>query len=216
MKLETKGRGPAFTVLELLIVTVCLFIVGIMLYPNLNVRYHHSSRINCTNSLKQVGLAFRTWALDHNDHYPGQVPVTNGGSMELVQNGNASIHFEVLSNELGTPKVLICPADTTRTPAASFLSLRKTNLSFFYGPDADVSSPDGLLSGDDNLISDGTALQPGLRIISTNNALSWTRARHHFNGNIGLADGSVQQFDSARLAKFIATSSLPTNRILLP
>jgi competence protein ComGC len=216
MKLDKQGRGSAFTVVELLIVVACLLFLALWLYPNLRPPYHRAKRINCTNNLKQIGLAFRTWALDHDDHYPGQVSITNGGTMELVQNGTAAIHFEVLSNELSTPKVLICPADSNRTSAASFSHLKNVNLSFFYCADADVNSPDGFLSGDDNLTLNGTALQRGLRAISTNDVLGWTDARHRVQGNIGLADGSVQQFSASRLVEAFAKTGTATNRFLMP
>ena len=48
----------------------------------------------CANNLKQVGLAVRMWALDNKDRYPTDILSC--------------------SNELSTPKVLICPADSAK------------------------------------------------------------------------------------------------------
>jgi hypothetical protein len=53
--------------------------------------------IACVNNLKQFGLAVRVWALDNNDSNPPNVLS--------------------MSNELSTPKILVCPADTNRQVA---------------------------------------------------------------------------------------------------
>jgi len=45
-------------------------------------------RINCINNLKQVGLSFRQWALDHGDQYPFNVSTNAGGTMELYAVGS--------------------------------------------------------------------------------------------------------------------------------
>jgi len=55
-------------------------------------------RIQCVNNLKQVGLAFRVWAGDNTNKYP----------TSLV----------VMSNELSTTKILVCPSDKERQPFA--------------------------------------------------------------------------------------------------
>jgi hypothetical protein len=172
------GRQQALTALELLMVIACLLIVAALLLPALIHSQARPSKINCTNNLKQIGLSCRTWGLDNNDHYPAQVSVTNGGSMELVQSGVAYIHFEVLSNELSTPKVLICPEDNTRTAAVNWLSMTDTNLSYFYCPDAADTLPQGFLAGDDNLKLNGMAIKRGLQAVLTKDVLAWTEARH--------------------------------------
>lgn len=58
-----------------------------------------AGRIKCVNNLKNVGLAARIWATD------------NGDQQHLPKD------FPTMTNELGTPKILICPADPTRSDA---------------------------------------------------------------------------------------------------
>src|ERR1700712_3928145 len=87
------------------------------------VRCHtHNPAISCANNLRQVGLAFRIWAGDGGDKFPMQVSVTNGGTMELVESGTVFPHFQIMSNELNTPKVLYCRIefDQAKTQATSF------------------------------------------------------------------------------------------------
>jgi len=49
------------------------------------------------SNLSQVGLGFRMWSEDNDDKFPWQVPVMNGGTEELIPNGQAFNHFLVLS-----------------------------------------------------------------------------------------------------------------------
>ena len=116
-----KIRSLAFTFPEFLFV-ICILAVAsaVLLVPALLKAKRRSSRIGCANNLKQVSLAFKQWSLDNTDRYPMQVSVTNGGTMELVEQGNVFPHFLVMSNELNTPKILLCPEDDERTNAYAF------------------------------------------------------------------------------------------------
>jgi len=68
------------------------------------------------NNLKQFGLAVRVWALDNNDSNPPNVLS--------------------MSNELATPKILVCPAETNRPVAANWSSFTMVNCSYeFLVPD---------------------------------------------------------------------------------
>lgn len=93
-------------------------------------------QITCVNNLKQIGLSLRIWAGDHNDQYPFNTSTNTGGSMELCAVGedgfdsNAYLHFQVMSNELSTPLILICPQDTTKKIAADFGSLQSSNVTY--------------------------------------------------------------------------------------
>jgi prepilin-type processing-associated H-X9-DG protein len=181
------------------------------------------------NNLKQVGLSFRTWALDNSDKYPMQVAVTNGGTMELVSSGLVFPHFLVMSNELSTPKILICPEGPRgwSNSASTFSGVRPpdpfnvpfTNdnqVSYFVGVDADPSQPSMVLVGDEDIGIGGVQLRHGLQHVWTNSAVSWIKPRHSGGGNVGLADGSVQQVSSAGLRGLLVQTGVATNRLAVP
>ena len=181
-------------------------------------------RINCISNLKQIGLAFRLWEGDHNDKYPMQISVTNGGAMELVAAGNVAACFQVMSNELSTPKILLCPEDTHRAYATNFSTgFSGANISYFISADAVETYPQMILDGDDNLLVDGKPVQPGILNLWTNTTIAWTKDRHHGAGNIGMADGSAMQVTSEgfqRATREALNSTLvpgsATNRLLIP
>jgi hypothetical protein len=205
-----------------------LCIIALIFLPATFQRTHGTAqKINCVNNLKQVGVAFRTWALDNADKYPAQVSITNGGTMELVDSGTVWPHFSVMSNELSTPKILICPEDVARQrwTAGTFGAgapnclpfSSNTNVSYFVGVDAVDSSPSMFLSGDANFGLDGALPKAGLQSFSTNSNIGWHQPRHEKakKGNIGLADGSVGGFNSKELRKALIASGV-TNRLAMP
>ncbi len=202
--------------MEFMVVAAVLAILVVIFLPRLN-RPPRSPRINCVNNLKMVGLSFRLWALDNGDKFPMQVSLTNGGTMELIGQGDVYPHFLVMSNELNTPKVLYCLADQKRKPATAFTpSLANSNISYFVGLDANESTPQMLLSGDDCLTVGGKPVKPGLLLLSTNATVAWTKARHNRQGNVGLADGSVISVDTSGLQRALFNSSVATNRLAMP
>ncbi len=73
--------------------------------------------------------------------------------------------------------------------------------------------PQMILSGDRNLVVNGSAAAPGLLILKSNDVLSWGTNMHNGYGNVGLADGSVQQVTAAGLSALntAATTNLATN-----
>jgi prepilin-type N-terminal cleavage/methylation domain-containing protein len=219
-----------FTLIELLIVIACLGILAALLLPALARAKARSSRINCVNNLKQIGVAFRTWALDNGELYPPQVSVTNGGTMELVESGVVYRHFQVMSNELSTPKILVCPYDSTRPTSSTFASTvpagsanttpftNDANVSYFVGVDASAAFPSMLLTGDGNMGREGMVPKSGLQSFARNSDLSWHRPQHERGrkGNIGLADGSVQQVTTPELRKVLLGTGVETNRLAIP
>ncbi|MGC3956403.1 MAG: prepilin-type N-terminal cleavage/methylation domain-containing protein [Verrucomicrobiota bacterium] len=143
---------------------------------------------------------------------------TAGNPPVTAANGGVWNMFLVMSNELSTPKILYCPSDnvgshnasgTTHVQATSFAPKTTTvegfqndyNVSYYVGVDAMDTSPSMFLTGDHNL-GTGTGQvtkTPQFTSAGTNatwaaTAIGWQDNGHAKQGNVGLADGSVQGF----------------------
>lgn len=206
-----------FGLIDLLAMLAAVLIVAALAFSYLAKPRALSSRINCVNQMKQIGLSFRLWAGDNGDKFPMHVSTNVGGTMERVADGSVYPHFALLSNELSTPKLLICPNDSKRTAATNFASLRDANLSYFIIPEAEEMQPEMWVTGDRNLTANQVPLKPGLHTVTSNSVPGWTTQIHQ-------AGGSVQQLSSARLhqsftnalrAHYEATTNT-TIRIIIP
>ena len=207
------------TLIEVLVVLVILGVIAVIFLPALmKPGPQRALRIQCVNNLKQCALAARVWEGDNNDKYPPQVPGTNGGTMDFITGPSAWRHFEVMSNELSTPKVVFCPAesDRNRFTATNFVNFCNSNVSFFFGVDVtNETNPAMILSGDHN-ITNGVPVKNGLLELTTNRLAGWTSEMHDKVGNVALADGSVQQVSIVGLQNTIANTGLATNRLQMP
>jgi prepilin-type N-terminal cleavage/methylation domain-containing protein/prepilin-type processing-associated H-X9-DG protein len=211
----TTNRTRGFTWVELLVVIGVVALLAALLLPALAAAKRKAQRIHCVNYLMQTGMSFRIFEGDNFGKYPMQVILTNSETMKLITNGSAYVLWRTMSNELSTPFILHCPADTRRVAATNFATgFSNANISYFFSLDAFESYPQMILDGDDNLIVDGVRVKPGILNLWTNN-IAWTKERHRGNGNIGMADGSVQQTTSAGLNSAVvsSTSGVPTNNV---
>ena|SRR5271154_4282785 len=221
MKIQTTTRGRgAFNYFELVVVIGVVVLLAVILLPELATA-KHKSRIGCANYLKELDLAFKIWANDNNDRYPMEISVTNGGAMEFAEKGIAYPIFQVMSNEINTPKVLVCPQDKRHIAGTNFTTdFDNSKISYFIGLDANESDPQSILLGDDNLTVNEKPVSSGLLNLTTNSLVEWTAERHHFAGNIALADGSVQQETVSGLSNAILNSisatGAATNRLIIP
>ena len=191
-------------------------IVVVVLLPGLMPRRrHHDPIIRCVNNLKQVGLSFRLWAGDNGEKYPMRVPVAKGGTLELVNEGKAAPHFVVLSNELGTPKLLACQVDANREAATNFASLQDANVSYFINLSATEENPQMWLAGDRNMVI-GKATVQGLVDVKPDTQADWSEAMHNRRGAMAFADGSVQQLTSRKLLDSLRAQTNITSRLVFP
>jgi competence protein ComGC len=234
-------KTAALTLVEVLVVIVVLFVLAALFLP-VSSHPHVARESQCVQNLKIVGLAYHVWAGDHNGKYPMQVSVTNGGTMELTDDGeNPWLNFLAMSNELNSPKWLYCPADNDRICIENFTNgLFAKNISYFVGLDADTNHPQMFLSGDDNFQLNRAPLSSGvLKLFSdapiawtdwsggrpnygleqklpTNATIAWSDERHYGCGNIDLADGSVHQVSNSNLTNLLRQSGIATNRLAIP
>lgn len=231
MKTKRTSQEIGFTIVELIVVIMVVAILAGLFLPGMARRQQRSSRIGCSNNLKQVGLSFRLWAGDNGDKYPMQVSITNGGAMELAEAGNVWQIFMVMSNELSTPKILFCPQDgnTNHIQATAFGGANPpathlanyfgndNNVSYFVGVEAEEIYPTRILAGDSNLEVNQKTVAHGFLNLWTNSPVRWDKTRHEKQcGNIALADGSVQNCTKAQLQKLLAETLIQTNRLLIP
>lgn len=211
MKRSRNISLEAFTLVELLVVLAVIAFMAAVLLPAMQRGKQKAKRIQCTDNLKQLGLSFRTWVIESGGGFSMQVSTNHEGALKPITITEAFRYFQVRSNEMA-PKILICPADV-RVPAKDFgPGFSNMNLSYFVNLDADESYPQMFLYGDRNL-TNGLPLQEGIMVLAPNRALGWTHELHNDQGNVALADGSVQGFANSRLSGLVLGT---TNRLAMP
>jgi hypothetical protein len=212
----------ALSAVEVFVIIACVALLAAVFLPALARSKARSSRLNCGNNLKQIGLGFVNWSLDNNDHYPMQVSVTNGGTMELIASGSVYCHFQVMSNELSTPKILLCPNDEQRSCAINFgiatnfgAGLTDKNLSYFVNVGATRNDGSGLLIGDRNITN---RPRPGSPLVSLSqgDTIGWTKEIHSGKGYLGFNDGRVELFKNRGVGAAIKIGEGDTNWLAVP
>jgi prepilin-type N-terminal cleavage/methylation domain-containing protein/prepilin-type processing-associated H-X9-DG protein len=223
MRQLTRG---AFTLIELLVVIAIIAILAGLLLPALSGAQKRAKRIQCVSQLRQCALGARLWANDSGDKFPWQVVSSDDGTRGVAE---AAAHFRALTNQLGTPRILACPMDATRTAVSDFTSLKNENISFFVGLDSSETLPQSLLFGDRN-ITDTAGQTPasepcetvGVTAVALKAAQAstyrWSESLHQNQGNVALGDGSVQQVKDSGLRALLRNSgdANGNNHILVP
>lgn len=231
LKHNTTTPPKAFTLIELLLVVIIVFILAAMILPAISSPRSRAPSIACVNQLKQINYAFRIFSYDNQNRFPMSIPEAEGGTLEYKDNPMATHrHFQVMSNELSVPKVLICPSDKNRIEGLNFGEAFEPNptkrpaigprvgnslISYAVGVNASEAFPKMIVAGDRNLMVEGKDLSKGKstmitltpELAATNKEprlqLKYSESIHKHRGNVALADGSVQQFTSAALREHI-------------
>ncbi len=207
-------RQWGLSLIEVFVVVIMVGLGAVFILAVLTRANGRAKRISCICNLKQVGLAARIYAGDHEGQFPWRVstnlnPTKTSGTLELTNSAQVFVHFRAMSNELNTPKVLHCPSDGARSKIQDFAGMSNRNVSYFVGFDAWETDPQSILSGDRNIT--GGVTNGFLRLISANAQLGWTKDIHRNAGNIGLGDGSAQQVNNQRITD---QRTLITNAII--
>ena len=218
------------TLIEAIVVIFIIAFLALIFLPAISHPTRCGLSISCINNVKQLGCAYIIWAGDNQNKHPMEISVTNGGAMELMGTSDAWKVFQVMSNELSTPKVIYCPSDSLHGNAATnWGDDLKNKISYFIGLDTMDARPSAFLSGDGNFLLNNAPADYGFVNVATNATLAWDTTRHFGEskqgwftktktgaGNIGLADGSVQSLSNAGLAQQLQQTGFATNRFFIP
>ena len=211
--------NTAFTRTDAVVVSGVIGLLVAIVLPALANDRTRSSRVICANNLRQIGSAMQTWGNDHGDRRPQEVPVEEGGTRRHVLAVNTWVHYSKLSNDLTSPKVLHCPADTgqpadefSNHPAKGYFNPNFANRATSYALAYDLFSANRIMAADRNLQFNvgpagcsvfNTAWGIGLRYFGS----GWTNGLHQFAGNFLSFDGAVEQANNSRLIDVFNSAS---------
>lgn len=217
-------RPDGFTRLDLLAVVAGLMLLIVTFIPALEASKAPSEQASCLNNLRQIGRAFQLWGTDHGDERPWRVPQLLGGTMApsgTPKFGNVWYEMACVSNELATPRILVCPSDEQVTRVATEFSgsanggflhpnYRANAVSYFIGLWLFNGWPRVPLSGDRNIRVDGVnaAENSGVNNAAfvfnpsqSSTVADWTNGVHEMQGNLLLNDGAVLRTRRAGLLR---------------
>lgn len=116
-------RRAAFTLIELLTVMGIIAILAAILFPVFASARGKAREIACVSNLRQIGLAIRMYAQDHDEIYPWAVDPTDKFTPQIwsaFPQFQAEIPFmpmihEVLQPYIRSKDLFRCPSDTGYT-----------------------------------------------------------------------------------------------------
>lgn len=218
-----KPSRRGFTRVELTALLAALTLVFAAACPLFATSRTDTQRAVCFNNLRQIGRAIQLWGDDHDDQPPWLTSTMQGGTrpevvIPLTKVAVAWPEFLVMSNELGAPRILACPADpnvkraldwgVTRTGFVNS-GFRGNALSYFVSYHCIPEKQKSPMSGDRDFPSDGSAIcgpasvTDALRVYPSPR-VSWLGVVHPAAGHVLTTDGAVEFVPKGRLFEVLA------------
>ncbi len=227
-----------------------LALLGAMVLPAMARVRGTASRVACADNLKQIGAAFNSWKVNHHDQFPMNVSSFQGGPplgfytlTSLAFSGNPAPYlysvFGVMSNELATPRILICPSDE-RSPATNLTMHYATSnqvqasnsgngaidgdpayfnnfkVSYFLGLSANAANPQMFLAGDRNIAGDHTVnngFPAGVSLTSNNGYGNFCGTSYYMGTNWGSGTITVPTWTADKMHQSRGNVLLPDGSV---
>ena len=215
-----------FTLIELLVVMAIVAILAALLLPALGRAKEQARRVQCVSNLKQVSLAIKLFALEQEGYYPWHIVPGEGGTYGPFA-GESWRNLISVSNDLSTPKVLVCPSDTaTKTaiidwsdgPAGLANSANRGQaISYFLALDGYEQLPPTMIVGDRHILGgapsrcSSVADLPGVPCIllaAGDRSVRWGPGTHGNLGVVALSDGSAHVIRDVALREAVTEAYL--------
>jgi prepilin-type processing-associated H-X9-DG protein len=220
---QSTDTSHAFTRLDLIASLAAVVLFVAIIVPALANSNSRSDRVACMSNLRQIGVAYTHFGLEHNDLPPWYVSSRDGGTADynggipgLAARNQLYVQFSVLSNSLPSPRYLADPSDLrAELKVARSWSLdsdgglyhinhRQRSISYFIGLRGTFRTPRYVLAGDRNVATEGSYVTTCAAGVSPASALNpsfatWTNDVHGLSGNLLFYDGSVEQTSTPRL-----------------
>lgn len=220
---DTNNSIKAFTRVEVALCLTGAVLLILVAMPGLANTRNRSQRAACVDNLRLIGQAVQLWGVDHDNSPPWQVRVSEAGTRTQggIKVGATWYELSWMSNQLVTPKILVCPSDPERikNTAARWgntiggygnAQYRNNATSYGIGLHSYLGNPASFLAADRNLRVDSTAQTCSLGIngVSSINSFpisnaAWTNSIHGLTGNVLTADGRVLQMTNPDLKPYL-------------
>lgn len=219
---ERKESVPGFTLVELLLTVGIIGLLAGLLGAALPAALKRTRTHKCSTNLHSFGVALISFADDHD------------GKLRLGALSPPNSMLAGLSNNLSSPKILVCPTDNQlitpwanggsdklRVAARAFPGLQNSNVSYFYSGPPEFGSRT-VLAGDRNLCHSSFPAPTGpispphvvLTIAQSNSYFAWNRFLHELKGNVAMGDGSVLFTTSEAIHQAVTSQPLwPGNKV---
>ena len=98
----------SFTLIELLVVIGIIAILASMLMPALGKAKEKANQIDCTNQLRQIGIALNLFASDHRGNFPNPAKDVDGTARDNAGHNSKGFARLVEDKYLDSTAILVC------------------------------------------------------------------------------------------------------------
>ncbi len=136
---NSRQEYGGFTLVELLVVIAIAGVLAALLLPALSRAREGAKRSSCANNLRQIGIAFECYLLEHDGTYPAwqDMPLSQPPGYWLwMGRGWRQLLAPYIPGDKGTPGVFYCPSDSRERSIDVFERTSYAySMAFYHSPE---------------------------------------------------------------------------------